>query len=301
MLIQSCYFYWDMKKIHTNRQPVSFSDTFAKLFASFLQSRSLALNELRGGKLVCYANDTIGNAINASGFYELTELNAVFDFLLPLRNEFRERWALDVGANVGNHSIYFSQYFSGVHAFEPHPVTSKILAINAGFYARIVVHDYGLSDVGGCLEMAENPTNLGGSRVTAGGDLKIRVKRLDDLDDIDPETVALVKLDVEGHEAAVLRGGVKFLQASQPVILFEAHAQDFEKTMEEVEIMRSLGYRFVWMRPLGRGVKKFFYLLSTLVMQSKKREFYVGENIEPADHFMIVAVPRRWQALLKVT
>lgn len=71
--------------------------------------------------------------------------------------------------------------------------------------------------------------------------------------------------------------------------------------MEEVEIMRSLGYRFVWMRPLGRGVKKFFYLLSTLVMQSKKREFYVGENIEPADHFMIVAVPRRWQALLKVT
>lgn len=84
------------------------------------------------------------------------------------------------------------------------------------------------------------------------------------------------------------------------MILFEAHAQDFEKTMEEVEIMRGLGYRFVWMRPLGLGGAKFFRLLTSVVTRSKKREFYVGENIEPADHFMIIAVPRRWQALLKV-
>ena len=37
---------------------------------------------------------------------------------------------LDIGANIGNHSLFFSNYFYKVLSFEPHPKIFKVLAIN---------------------------------------------------------------------------------------------------------------------------------------------------------------------------
>lgn len=249
--------------------------------------------------MVAYANDTIGNAIAATGFYEWTELQAVFDFLAPLREEFKDSLALDVGANIGNHSVYFSRHFKEVHAFEPHPVTCRILEINASLYSGIRVHNVALSDRAGAAHLVENPTNLGGSRIVAGSSASavISLQRLDDCE-IDRSQISLIKLDVEGHEAQVLRGGVETLQESMPVVLFEAHATDFDGPMDEVEILNGLGYRFAWIQPLGVGLRKYVNLLIMLMRGQKVRAICTGDGIPPADHSMIVAVPPRWQALL---
>lgn len=287
------------EKIFASREKISISEGVAKLCANFLQSRSKAIHDFRGNKLICYANDAIGNAINASGFYELTELNAVFSFFSPLHNEFKDAEALDVGANIGNHSIYFSRFFGCVRAFEPHPVTFEILNINAKLYHKIEAFNCGLSEVSGYVEMEENSTNLGGSRIVSHGSFKVKVCRLDDID-LNPSKIKLIKLDVEGHEAAVLRGGSNLIAVAQPIILFEAHLNDFNGPMEEVEILSALGYRFVWMKPLGSGIIRKLRILKMLLTGNKIREFYTGAAIEPADHNMIIAVPQRWQSTLGV-
>lgn len=288
-----------MKKIFTFRQKVKLTELVAKICGYYLHGRSKILHDFRGGKMIVYANDFIGNAVNAVGFYELTELDAVFSFLSPLHEIFKRSVALDIGANVGNHSIYFSRFFDLVYAFEPHPVTSKILEINASFYPGIKPYSFGLSDVDDYLSIEENPTNLGGSRITIAGKIKARVRRLDDLE-ISPDTVALIKLDVEGHEAAVLRGGLSFIRASMPIILFEAHTDDFKEPMEEVLIMTSLGYRFVWIGTLGHGLERRIRFLIMLLTGNKKRELFTGLNIEPGYHSMVIGVPPRWHSLLGV-
>lgn len=288
-----------MKVIHRSIQPFSLSEALLKLCANRLQSTSAKLLQRRGGKMIVYANDTIGNAIGATGFYEWTELQAIFDFLAPLQNEFRGSLALDVGANIGNHSIYFSRHFKGVHAFEPHPVTFRILEINASLYTGITVHNVALSDRCGQAHLVENPVNLGGSRIGAASNSSavISLQRLDDFE-IDRSQISLIKLDVEGHEANVLRGGVETLRQSMPIVLFEAHTADFEGPMEEVEILKGLGYRFAWMQPLGVGVRKYVKLLGMMVRGQKVKAVCTGGAIPPADHSMIIAIPPRWQALL---
>ncbi|MDR7921529.1 FkbM family methyltransferase [Thermosynechococcus sp. HY213] len=235
-----------MKRIHRSIQHTNLEEALSKWFARRLHARSQALLERRGGKMVIYANDAIGHAINASGLYELTELDAVFDFLRPLYTAFSGSVALDVGANIGNHSIYFSRYFSAVHAFEPHPVTRRILEINADLHPVIHVHPYGLGDASGTVSLQENPTNLGGSRIVqsaSGGGYVIDVYRLDDLT-FDASQIALVKIDVEGYEAQVLKGAESTMKAAQPIVLFEVHASDFQGAMEEVDILKDWGYRF---------------------------------------------------------
>lgn len=266
---------------------------------SFLNSRRQQILDKRGCKMVIYANDSIGYHINGFGFYEFQFLETIFDFLSPLGSIFAKGIALDVGANVGNHSLYFSRYFSEVHAFEPHPLTSQILRINANQKGNVIVHPYGLGDKSGDCYLAESPCNLGASRIVDGNNtgLRILVKRMDDLE-IDRQKIALIKLDVEGFEARVLRGGNEVLRNSRPVVLFETYAEDFSKEMEEVKILRALDYRFAWV-DLDRG--RLQRVLKGLAMGVRRRRIHkilTGTAIPPANHPMVIAVPPKWQHLL---
>jgi hypothetical protein len=53
-----------------------------------------------------------------------------------------------------------------------------------------------------------------------------------------------VKIDVEGHELLVLRGGAGLIQKNRPVILFEQHPRDFDQSGHSVVIehLRSMSY-----------------------------------------------------------
>ena len=69
-------------------------------------------------QLACYTFDYIAMQINIYGRYENELLECLSDLLLKITPDNR-RICLDVGANIGNHSLYFSGYFDKVFSFEP--------------------------------------------------------------------------------------------------------------------------------------------------------------------------------------
>jgi D-glycero-beta-D-manno-heptose 1-phosphate adenylyltransferase len=165
--------------------------------------------------------------------------------------------ALDIGANIGNHSIYFSKFiFDKVFAFEANPTNFRILLENKKLNNigddKLVVHNVALSD--GYYNYRtmeeENANNMGGSRVFEGDGELITKK----LDDFELSKVNFIKLDVERHELKVLKGAVNLINRDFPDIIVENETDVDCETMDL--FMKELGYRMV---EGFRGYGMFYY------------------------------------------
>jgi hypothetical protein len=73
--------------------------------------------------------------------------------------------------------------------------------------------------------------------------MRMITKRLDSLPLPPPD---FIKMDVEGHEASALRGGISTLKSSWPYIVFENNRNYAApgKTLDPLFILQELGYRF---------------------------------------------------------
>ncbi|WP_160079330.1 FkbM family methyltransferase [Pseudomonas sp. 8AS] len=123
---------------------------------------------------------------------------------------------VDVGAYDGDTVKKFMaavrHEFASIHAFEPDPANFKAMQDVLGDASAqgLVLHHQAVSDTDGFLSFAAKGTM--GSRAEKGGDIQVPSIRLDDvLDD-----VTLLKMDVEGHEANVLRGGAQLIGRCRP-------------------------------------------------------------------------------------
>ena len=86
--------------------------------------------------------------------------------------------------------------------------------------------------------------------------------RASPLDSIGLSAVSFIKIDAEGSEAKVLRGGHALITRDQPMIAFENGKlfHDTETTLEPMRWLRDRGYLFfqlAWLR--GTGDTEFFF------------------------------------------
>lgn len=259
----------------------------------------------RQHRMAIFANDLIGIQINQFGLYERDELALMFEFLKPLSPVFAQGMALDIGANIGNHALYFAKRFRAVHAFEPNPHTFELLRFNAQWTPNAQVHRLGLGDARGVFELIENSTNLGGSSILIGDKrnnnvVPIEIETLDEAA-IDTTDLCFVKIDVEGFEPQVIRGGANTLRLRQPVVVLEQHAGEFvEGTSPALSLLASLGYRFCWQdNPpmartwLGRRVDELRHMAFGV-----QQRVITGTTVPATNHSMLIAVPERFQAAL---
>jgi FkbM family methyltransferase len=193
---------------------------------------------LRGVPLELFEHEAVCDAIRAAGdFYEA-----------PLLDELRSRRPsegviVDVGAHIGNHSVYWSAFVphAAILAFEPAPETFALLYRNLGLASRgtALADRVALSDRCGSLTMRVDPVNMGRTRVDPDGELRVRAARLDDYG---LDGVTLVKVDVEGWQEHVLEGARETLARCRPALL----AEDEEDTVEPTLAGLGLdGYRRV--------------------------------------------------------
>jgi FkbM family methyltransferase len=164
---------------------------------------------------------------------------------------------VDVGANLGNHTLYWASQGARVWSYEPNPVALEYLVENVrdnGFDQRVVVRSVAVGERRGSARIARSAAgNLGATVVEPHTDGDLPVVRLDD----EPlPAVDAVKIDVEGHELAVLRGATQLLARDQPVVMLEAWSRR-ERTAIDRNL-RKVGYRRFPLR-IGGG-PTFLYL-----------------------------------------
>jgi FkbM family methyltransferase len=131
--------------------------------------------------------------------------------------------ALDVGANVGNHTLAFSRLFDRVLAFEPLPRLADRLEAKVAARPNVTVHRVALSDRNGVARFAPPTTyNWGKGKIDDAGTRIVQVVRGDELLAArDAGRVNFVKIDVEGHEVEVLSGLRHTIARDRPVVMFE--------------------------------------------------------------------------------
>lgn len=177
---------------------------------------------------VTNAKDIIQREHAAGRFYETEELEII------RRHCPKNAVFADIGANIGNHSL-FALKMLGVKKlipFEPNPVAIAILTSNLGLNGVLAKVDLshlgvGLSDVaqdGLAMEVSKPNKNLGAGRIVEGGDL--RVIRGDDA--LADEEVDFIKIDVEGMEMQVLGGLSETLARCRPALFIEVDERNRE-------------------------------------------------------------------------
>jgi FkbM family methyltransferase len=191
---------------------------------------------LRGGipLLVNSANFGLPAALIAGIPWEPENLDILLSFLRP------DSVVLDVGANVGYFSILLGRRLAEggqVHAIEPHPDLTVILRRNVlinSLEKRVTVHCTAASDACGQVEIFYPDEHLGGGSIHVKSDELGRtiIAPAVRLDDLLPAgfRAGIVKIDVELHELAVLKGMRQIISRSpEAVFLFEklsAQSQD---------------------------------------------------------------------------
>ena len=167
--------------------------------------------------------------------------------------------AVDVGGNQGLFSYYMSKSASAVHVFEPNPIC--LAQMKRLGRRNIVVHPVALSSQIGELTLRFDPQNTGIGTIEAANrlDQNAGIKTITErqvqvcrLDDFGLSGVGFVKIDVEGHEAAVVEGGLRTIAATRPILLIESEVRHNPTAFSSLEaLLEPLEYT-AWYRSDGR-------------------------------------------------
>jgi FkbM family methyltransferase len=221
-------------------------------FYRFLSSSAEVVETpLRDGSVIrVHLNDFIGRSLFFFG-----DLDPKISWLCR-RVLRRGDTMLDVGANYGLIALQAARLVGApgqVHAFEPQEDLADLFLSSCARngYRQVTVHRLGLSDTDAVAPLRVPLHNRGRGSVNresvSGRTLSIPLKNGSAyLRGLALPKVRLVKVDVEGHEAAVFTGACAWLREAQPEVLV------FENTEEAlpfwhrppVRVLADLDYDF---------------------------------------------------------
>jgi len=157
--------------------------------------------------------------------------------------------AVDVGAHEGLYVYHMQKRAARVWAFEPFPDLAANLKRKAGRHVR--VESVALSLDTGEIKLRYPTGHPSWATVEAENDLHradaLSMKELSvplrTLDAYGIEDLDLLKIDVEGHEEAVLLGGLETIRRTQPNIIIEVEEVHNPGSIERVHrMLEQLGY-----------------------------------------------------------
>jgi FkbM family methyltransferase len=198
--------------------------------------------------------------------------------------------AVDVGANYGVITLLAAQAVGAggcVHAFEPQPAVAALLRQSLALNGmdQVQVHELALSDADGELQLQVPDHNLGAASLSRaldgpGASYSVAVRASGNfLAGLDVGPVRLMKVDIEGHEPAFLRGAARFLATAPPdVIVFESNDHVFGAYDRPLSLwdrpavrqIRDLGYEIVG---IDRTLKSTFLMGLTRFRPGRDDDF----------------------------
>lgn len=212
------------------------SDNFLlKYLARIIINKLSKINKSKNtSQFVLLKNDHVSNEIIIDGFYEGKELKILCEWL---KRKKKLKLAIDVGAYIGNHSIFFSNYFKNVISFEPNLLSYRLLSINTEKKKNIRIFNFGLSSKRSTKDFYSYEDNYGGSSIKKNSNLKFdKIKaKFFKFDNLNINQKAdLIKIDVEGEELNVLKGMINYIEKHKPIIIFECQENEIYKGSTKV-------------------------------------------------------------------
>ena len=171
----------------------------------------------------------------------------------------RESVCLDIGGHYGYFTLVLASLASEgrVETFEPLPSHAARIAESASRsgLSQVTVHQQAVADVrttmtlryvsGGNYDSMGYLESCGGvvseaakEQYPSFASVSVQTVTLDDLCDLEPD---FIKIDAEGAEAAILRGGMTLLSQSRPRLLLEVHG--IKEAFQCADVLRRVGYR----------------------------------------------------------
>lgn len=206
----------------------------------------------------------MGASIYWTGFHEYRELLFLHDFLR------KEMVLLDVGANIGEYSVFAAKRLTKgkVVAFEPVPALRQILHENIEMnqFANVIVNPFGLSDASGSFPIyfvGENENE--GQATFFPGEIQnqrsvnAELKKLDDeWGQLSLNRLDFIKMDIEGSELRALLGARNVITRFRPFIMLEISEVTYRSagySLEDVsDYFKAINYRHFAIDKMGKLV-----------------------------------------------
>lgn len=200
----------------------------------------------------------IGRSLDCYGEWCESELK------LLLRLCRRGDTVIDIGANIGSHTIAFANAAGesgSVIAFEPQRMPFQMLCGNIA--ANCLVNVRALQQAVGARNGRakipalswHEPHNFGavsiGDKFSAGEDVEVVT-----IDSLGLSSCRLIKVDVEGMEPDVIRGARETIRTCQPILFVENNT--VEQASQTIAAIQDIGYRAWWHLGLYYSPANFF-------------------------------------------
>lgn len=212
---------------------------------------------------------------------------------------------LDIGANIGTYTIFLSNQVGAngrVYSIEPVPETCDILrfCMKKLHMAHVNVLQYAASDREDKVQMViprypSGVENIYRSRIIQGSlscstrSLMVSARTIDSLLAEEAGPLTFVIIDVEGHELAVVRGGLSIFRKFHPALLIEVTKDPDDPQSESFELfqlLRELGYNpycmegtFVRPRCPGDKYLDYFFLTAKHTHMLQSRAVYKNNSM----------------------
>ena len=166
----------------------------------------------------------------------------------------KNNFFIDVGSNVGYHSLYASSLFKKVIAFEPVPEVFRQFkkSINLNGFNNVFAYNLACSSKNGKSYIRFKKGAHGGAalrKYKTSDCTRITTVSLDSFLKKYDHKISLIKIDVEGHEFHVVKGMKKIIKKHKPRIIMEFIPDILNKTKpnQDASLLNYLSeyYKFI--------------------------------------------------------
>jgi FkbM family methyltransferase len=177
----------------------------------------------------CFISETIRN----NKIWE-PHMHDIFDKFIK-----KDSIVIECGCHIGSHTIKMASLCEKIYGFEPMPATYNILKknIELNSITNAIIYEKGVSDNKGTTSfnwicdgdtgqcgLDNNP--MGKPQWLKATDETINVELIT-IDSLNLDKLDFMKIDVEGYEPLVIKGGFNTIKKCKPVIIMEVWKNHF--------------------------------------------------------------------------
>ena len=248
----------------------------------------------RPHRLFAEISSGIDRHILSEGLFEKGLLEMLHDICVQNR---RTDLMIDVGANIGNHTVALAKAFKRVECVEPHPVLFRVLQANVLYnhLGHVRCHNIGLANENASGTLTESPGNHALNRVRERSQLspetfgltgaafsnEYRIDLVSAAEFIgqfgEELNGAFIKIDVEGMEQEIITAIEPLLRQYKPLLGFEwfTHSQP-----QLTQIVRSVPGYDVWVIRMHDTGRSYLWRAAKMFFRGRS---YTLERLDP-DH-----------------